>query len=79
MLEGNGATTVNYLGSIATFYFSRQASGIFKCCALTVYNWPTRAFSFDTDFLTPTLLPPLTPVFRDIDDLGFSQEIRPGK
>jgi hypothetical protein len=79
MLEGNGATTVNYLGSIATFYFSRQALGIFKCCALTVYNWPTRAFAFDTDFLTPTLLPPLTPVFRDIDDLGFSQEIRPGK
>jgi hypothetical protein len=80
MLEGNGggSTTVNYLGSIATFYYSRQATGVFKCCN-TVYEVPTRAFQFDTNFLNPALLPPLTPVFRDVDDLGFSQEIRPGK
>ena len=71
---------MNYLGSIATFYYSRQATGIYKYSnAPTVYEVPTRAFSFDTNFLNPTLLPPLTPVFRDVDDLGFSQEIRPGK
>jgi hypothetical protein len=76
MLEGGGGT-VNYRGSIATFYFSRQATGIYKCCA-TVYGAPTRNFNFDTDFLNPALLPPLTPVFRDINALGFRQEIRPG-
>ena len=75
-LESGG--TVNYSGSLASFYYSRQATGIYKCCN-TVYNAPTRAYQFDTDFLVPALLPPLTPVFRDLDTLGFSQEIRPGK
>ena len=52
--------------------------GTFKCCA-TVYGAPQRNYSFDTDFLNPALLPPLTPVFRDLNALGFSQEMRPGK
>jgi hypothetical protein len=76
MLEGNGGT-VDYRGSIATFYFSRQAIGVYKVGG--VYGAPTRRFNFDTDFLTPSLLPPLTPVFRDINARGFTQEIRPGK
>ena len=76
MLEGNGGT-VNYRGSIATFYHSRQALGVYKCCN-TVYQAPTRVFNFDTDFLNPALLPPLTPVFRDINAVGFWQETRPG-
>ena len=76
MLESNN--TVNYQGSLVTFFYSRQGTGIYKCCN-TVYTAPTRNFSFDTDFLNPALLPPLTPVFRDLDTIGFSQEIRPGK
>jgi hypothetical protein len=44
-----------------------------------VYGAPTRNFTFDTTFLTPALLPPLTPVFRDINTLGFKQETRPNK
>ncbi len=75
MLETGG--TVNYRGSIATFYYNRQAVGVYKCCS-TVYGAPTRVFNFDTDFLDPALLPPLTPVFRDLNSLGFTQEIRPG-
>jgi hypothetical protein len=75
MLESGG--TLNYRGSIATFYYSRQATGTYKCCA-TVYGPPTRIFNFDTNFLTPALLPPLTPVFRDSNSLGFWQETRPG-
>jgi hypothetical protein len=80
MLEGDpGGGVVNYRGSIATFYYSRQATGVYKCCA-TVYNAPgTRNFNFDADFLDPALLPPLTPVFRDLNTLGFAQELRPGK
>ena len=75
MLETGG--TVNYRGSIATFYYSRQAVGTYKG-GTTVYGAPTRNFNFDTDFLDPALLPPLTPVFRDLNSLGFTQEIRPG-
>jgi len=77
MLEG-GNRTVNYRGSLATFYYNRQAVGTFKCCA-TVYEAPTRNFAFDTDFLDPTKLPPLTPMFRDVNTVTFSQEIRPGR
>jgi Tfp pilus assembly protein PilX len=77
MLEGNGQT-VNYRGSIATFYYSRQATGVYKCCT-TVYDAPTRRFAFDTDFLDPTKLPPMTPAFRDLNTTTFSQELRPLK
>ncbi len=78
MLEAGGGV-VNYRGSIATFYYSRQANGVYKCCN-TVYGAPgTRNFAFDADFLNPALLPPLTPVFRDLNTLGFAQELRPGK
>jgi hypothetical protein len=75
-LESGG--TLNYRGAIATFYYSRQAVGTYKCCN-TVYSPPTRNYNFDTDFLDPAKLPPLTPVFRDVNSLGFAQEIRPGK
>jgi hypothetical protein len=75
---GTPTQTVNYLGSMASLYYNRQAVGTFKCCS-TVYNPPTRAFSFDTNFLVPALLPPNTPMFRDMNVIGFSQELRPGK
>jgi hypothetical protein len=38
-----------------------------------VYGAPTRAFSFDDDFLTPALLPPRTPMFRTIDVTSFTR------
>ena len=77
---GNGNT--NFRGSIATFYYSRQGVGTYKFSAAgnnTVYTAPNRVYDFDTDFLDPAKLPPLTPVFRDLNMLGFSQETRPGK
>jgi hypothetical protein len=86
MLEGNTGVPaqINYRGSLATLTFSRQGVGTFKCCSGTastgiVYHVPTRAFSFDTDFTNPALLPPNTPVFRDMNAVGFSQELRPGR
>ena len=87
MLEGSaatGGTTVNYRGSMATLMYSRQAIGVFKCCSTTlddgvVYRVPVRNFIFDTDFLNPALLPPNGPVFRDMNAVGFSQELRPGR
>jgi hypothetical protein len=74
-LEGWGGT-LNYRGSIVSFYYNMQAVGTYKCCA-TVYGPPTRGYNFDTNFLTPALLPPRTPTFRDINTLGFTQLILP--
>jgi Tfp pilus assembly protein PilX len=85
-LEGSDGT-VNYRGSMATLYYHRQAISPFKCCGVPgngenggiVYDVPNRVYSFDLDFLDPALLPPLTPLFRDTNALGFKQETRPGK
>ena len=74
----NGDQAVNYRGSQATFFYNRQAVGTFKCCN-TVYGAPTRNYAFDTDFLSPALLPPNTPMFRDLNAVGFAQEMRPGR
>jgi hypothetical protein len=75
-LESWNNQTLNYRGSIASLFINRQAVGIYKCCT-TVYHAPTRGYNFDTEFLTPALLPPRTPMFRDVNITGFSQVIRP--
>ena len=74
--DWNDGSTLNYRGAIASMFTSRQAVGTYKCCA-DVYTAPTRAFAFDTDFLTPALLPPRTPMFRDVNTTGFAQVVRP--
>ena len=73
-LENWGGQTLWYKGSIVALFYSHQAAGSFKCCN-TVYSPPTRGYSFQTEFLTPSLLPPRTPMFRDINTLGFTQLI----
>jgi len=74
-IENWSGQTLNYSGSIVSLYFSRQATGTYKCCA-TVYGAPTRSYVFDTTFLVPSQLPPGTPRFRDINNLSFRQTIR---
>ena len=49
--------------------------GIYKVGA-NVYSPPTRDYMFDVDFLQPTLLPPHTPMFRDVNTLGFTKVLR---
>jgi hypothetical protein len=63
---------------MVSFYYSQQLVGPFKCCT-DVYSPPTRNFSFDTNFLTPSLLPPRTPMLRDVDTIGFSQVTSPAQ
>jgi len=74
----NWQGTLAYTGSIASFYFNVQGVGTYKCCN-TVYSPPTRGYSFNTNFATPTLLPPRTPAFTDINTLGFTQLILPSQ
>jgi hypothetical protein len=81
MIENWDSTTLNYLGSMVSLYYSRQAVGVFKYNdASSVWNFfrvPTRAFAFDEDFRTPEKLPPATPMFRDINVTTFTRRIVP--
>jgi hypothetical protein len=77
LLENWGGQTIRYRGSLVSLYFNRQGTGIFKCCDYDVYNPGTRAWEFDTNFLLPNLLPPGTPMFRDVNTLTFRQLLRP--
>jgi hypothetical protein len=68
--------TFSYRGSLVSLYYSEYGTGFYKCCN-AVYDPPTRDFTFDSDFLDPTRLPPGTPRFRDIVNLGFRQLFNP--
>lgn len=71
-LENWSGVNANYLGSMASMYYSQYATGIFKCCSM-VYQPPSRHYSFDTDFLNMNKLPPGTPKFRDVESVGYQQ------
>ena len=62
----------NYRGSLASPYTSQYGVGVYKCCA-TVFNPLNTNYSFDTDFLDPSQLPPGTPRLQDIVAMGFRQ------
>jgi hypothetical protein len=66
-----------YLGSMVSTYYDHQAVAIWKCCNGSVYNPPYRNYAFDSDFTTPSKLPPLTPMLRDINTIGYSQLMLP--
>ena len=71
-------STVNYKGSIVSLFYNRQAVGTYKDGSNnTVYTPPTRGYVFDSDFLTPSLLPPRTPMFRDTNTIGFTEYLLP--
>jgi hypothetical protein len=75
-IESWSGLTLTYSGSLVSLYYSEYGTGVYKCCE-TVYSPPTRNYSFDTDFLNPAKLPPGTPRFRDIVNLGFQQIFTP--
>jgi len=68
--------TLFYEGSIVSLFFSRQATGLFNSGGNN-YSPPTRGYQFDVNFLDPTLLPPRTPMFRDVNTTGFTQLLLP--
>ena len=68
---GNGSVE-HYKGSLASMYFSTYNTGFYKCCT-AVYGVPTRDFWFDLDFEVPQGLPPGTPMFKDVEMLGYRQ------
>jgi hypothetical protein len=78
MLEDWSGQNLRYRGSMVSLYYSRQAIGIYRADG-NVYGAPTRGYNFDSDFLSPPLLPPGTPMFRDINTLKFRQILRPNQ
>jgi hypothetical protein len=75
-IEDWSAATLSYRGSLVSLYYSQYATGTFKCCNL-VYSPPTRNYYFDTEFLTPSNLPPGTPMLQDVVNLSYWQDFRP--
>jgi hypothetical protein len=71
-IENWGGQSLWYTGSIVTLYYNHQAVGLYKCCN-TVYSPPTRQYAFDTQFLTPNLLPPQTPMLRSVNTISMTQ------
>lgn len=71
-LENWGGQTAFYMGSMVSLYYDQYATGSFKCCG-TVYSPPTRNYQFDTDFQNPAKMPPGTPMFEDLVNVGFQQ------
>lgn len=72
---------LNYRGSMVSLFISRQATGTFKYHTTlpNVYDYADRNFKFDDEFLQPALLPPGTPMFRDVNMLTFRQILRPNQ
>jgi Tfp pilus assembly protein PilX len=75
-LENWSNQTVHYKGSLVSLYYSTYNTGTFKCCTV-VYGVPTRDYIFDNDFTVPAGLPPGTPLFRDVESLGYRQVLTP--
>ena len=75
-IENWGGQNLHYKGSMISLYNNHQAIGVFKCCT-TVYSPPARDYTFDVEFLQPQLLPPRTPLFRDVNTTGFTQLLLP--
>lgn len=74
-IENWGGDTLTYEGSLVSFYFSRQAIGLYKG---TPYSPPSRSYAFDNNFTNgPQWLPPRTPSLRTVNTIGFSQMLMP--
>ena len=74
-IENWANDTLTYEGSLVSFYFSRQAIGLYKG---TPYSPPSRVYAFDNNFTQgPQWLPPRTPSLRTVNTIGFSQMLMP--
>ena len=71
--DWSGGVSLNYGGSLVSLYYATYGTGTFKCCTYSVYQPPTRNYIFDADFTLPQGLPPGTPMFRDVESLGYRQ------
>jgi hypothetical protein len=70
-------SSIYFKGSLVSFYNSQYATGVFKSNTAVFYP-PTRRFSFDSNLQLESGLPPGTPRFVDIANLGYFQNLAAG-
>jgi Tfp pilus assembly protein PilX len=76
-IENWNGNDLFYKGSLVSLFYSTYNTGTFKCCNKSVYEPPDRHYAFDTLFSNPANLPPGTPMFRDVDNLTYRQDLAP--
>lgn len=76
-LESWSSINHNYRGSLISLYYARYNISIQGAATSATYGAPNRLYDFDTDFLTPAMLPPGTPRFQDFVNLGYQQVFTP--
>jgi hypothetical protein len=75
-LESWSGVNHNYLGSLVSLFYAQYNLGIYVP-GVGAYSPPVRNYSFDTDFLDPSKIPPGTPRFQDLVNLGYQQLFTP--
>lgn len=71
-LESWSGKRLNYTGSLINLYNSFNNNGRWKCCT-TVYDPPTRDWTFDSSFNDPNRLPPGSPYVYYMALTGFER------
>ncbi|HEY0426392.1 MAG TPA: hypothetical protein VGC76_01175 [Pyrinomonadaceae bacterium] len=71
-LESWSGKRLNYSGSLINLYNSFNNNGKWKCC-VTVYDPPTRDWTFDSTFSDPNRLPPGAPYVYYLSFTGFQR------
>lgn len=71
-LESWNGKRLNYTGSLINLYNSFNNNGRWKCCT-TVYDPPTRDWTFDQSFNDPNRLPPGSPYVYYLALTGFER------
>ena len=75
-LSNSKNTRCNYCGSMIGLFYSRVSNGTYKFGGAHVYSAPDRNWTFDTNFLVPTQLPPGTPFLQYVQLTGFRESFR---
>jgi Tfp pilus assembly protein PilX len=76
-LESWSGINHNYRGSLVSLYYAHYNISIQGAATSATYGAPNRLYDFDTDFLSPSTLPPGTPRFQDFVNLGYQQVFTP--
>ncbi len=66
-------TRCSYCGSMIGLFYSRVSNGTYKFGGGHVYSAPERNWTFDTNFLIPSQLPPGTPFLQYVQLTGFRE------
>ena len=75
--SGQPARPLTTRGLLQVLFYSQYAVGVYKCCStvFAILDQDDLNYSFDTDFLDPSQLPPGTPRVAGHCGPGFSPAV----